>query len=260
MTEQVNFKGIDVSSHQGIVDWEKVRDEIDFAIIRCGFGGNYTSQDDTRWEDNVSACEKYNIPYGVYLYSYATTVEKARSEAEHALRLLKGHYPELPVFFDLEEARISSLGNARILEIAKVFCEEITKVGYMYGTYANKYWFSNYLTDKWYDLFPKWIAQYSSEVTYTGKYDIWQYTDSGKVNGIRGKVDMNIAYMSYLKGDVNGDGKITAADARTALRASAQLENLSESEAYRADMNNDGKITAADAREILNRSAGTDDE
>lgn len=260
MTKESTFKGIDVSSYQGVVDWAKVRDEIDFAIIRCGFGGDFASQDDTRWEDNVSACEKYKIPYGVYLYSYATTVDKAGSEAEHVLRLLSGHYPELPVFLDLEESRISSLGNAKILEISKVFCEKITKAGYMYGTYANKYWFVNHLTDKWYDLFPKWIAQYNSYVTYTGKYDIWQYTDSGTVNGIKGKVDMNIAYMSYLKGDVNGDGNVTAADARMTLRAAAQLDKISEIEEYRADVNGDGRITAADAREILNRSAGADDE
>jgi GH25 family lysozyme M1 (1,4-beta-N-acetylmuramidase) len=253
---EVVFKGIDVSSHQGKIAWAKVKNEIDFAVLRCGFGGDYTSQDDTQWKNNVEACEKYNIPYGVYIYSYATTTDKAKSEAKHVIRLLKGHKPDMPVFYDLEEARISILGNRKILELAKVFCEEITKAGYLYGTYANKNWFSNYLTDKWYDKYPKWLAQYSSKVTYKGTYDIWQYTDKGVVAGVKGGVDMNIAYVSFLKGDVNGDGKVTASDARLALRAASQLEMLSEVEKYTADVNGDGKVTAADARIILNMASG----
>lgn len=255
---KLKLKGIDVSSHQGKIDWTKAKDEIDFALIRCGFGGDYESQDDSQFENNITACEKYDIPYGVYLYSYATTTEKAESEARHVVRLLKGHRPDMPVFYDLEEARISALGNRKILELARTFCDVITAAGYLYGTYANKNWFSSYLTDKWYDIYPKWLAQYSSAVTYKGTYDIWQYTDKGTVTGIRGGVDMNIAYVSFLKGDVNGDGKITAADARLALRFSAGLEGLTEAGKYSADVNNDNTVTAADAREILKKSAEVD--
>ena len=255
MANKVLFKGIDVSYANGKIDWAKVKNEIDFAVLRCGFGGDYTSQDDTQWKNNVEACEKYNIPYGVYIYSYATTTDKAKSEAKHVIRLLKGHKPDLPVFFDLEESKIAELGKSKILELSKVFCDAITKEGYLYGTYANKNWFSNYLTDKWYDKYPKWLAQYSSSVTYKGTYDIWQYTDKGTVKGISGGVDMNIAYVSYLKGDINNDGKVTAADARLALRAASQLKMLSETEKYLADVNGDGKITAADARKILQESA-----
>ena len=255
MANKVLFKGIDVSYANGKIDWAKVKNEIDFAVLRCGFGGDYTSQDDTQWKNNVEACEKYNIPYGVYIYSYATTTDKAKSEAKHVIRLLKGHKPDLPVFFDLEESKIAELGKSKILELSKVFCDAITKEGYLYGTYANKNWFSNYLTDKWYDKYPKWLAQYSSSVTYKGTYDIWQYTDKGTVKGISGGVDMNIAYVSYLKGDINNDGNVTAADARLALRAASQLKMLSETEKYLADVNGDGKITAADARKILQESA-----
>jgi GH25 family lysozyme M1 (1,4-beta-N-acetylmuramidase) len=207
---------------------------------------------------DFEACEKYGIPYGVYLYSYATTIKKVRSEAAHVLRLLEGHMPDMPVFLDLEENCIASLGKNIILELSKTFCEEIAKAGYLYGTYANKNWFSNYLTDEWYDKYPKWLAQYSSSVTYDGRYDIWQYTDKGYVPGIRGLTDMNIAYISFEKGDVNGDGKVTAADARRVLRAASQLEILSETEKYLADVNYDGRITAADARKILQKSAGTE--
>lgn len=253
---KIMLKGIDVSYANGKIDWSKAKDEINFVIIRCGFGGDYKSQDDAQWLNNVTACEKYGIPYGVYLYSYATTITKVKSEAAHVIRLLKGHKPDMPVFFDLEETRIANLGKTIILELAKVFCEEITKAGYLYGTYANKNWFSNYLTDKWYDKHPKWLAQYSSKVTYKGTYDIWQYTDKGSISGIKGGVDMNYCYTSFVSGDVNNDGKVTAEDARKILRTSAKLETLAGQALKNADVDGDKKVTAADGRYALQIAAG----
>ena len=224
MSDKLLFKGIDVSYANGKVDWLKVKNEIDFAILRCGFGGDYKSQDDVQFINNLKSCEKNNVPYGVYLYSYATTPEKALSEAQHVLRLLNGKVLHLPVFYDLEESNIAALGKSKILTIAKTFCDVIENAGYQTGIYANKNWFENYLTDNWYDSKVKWLAQYNNKVTYKGKYDIWQYSSSGKVNGIAGNVDMNFCYISIVKGDVDGDGKTTAADARKILRIAAQLD------------------------------------
>ena len=258
MSKKIQLKGIDVSSHQGKIDWEKAKDEIDFAVIRCGFGGDYESQDDAQWKNNISACEKYEIPYGVYLYSYATTAEKAKSEAEHVLRLLKGYRPELPVFYDLEESRISALGNRKILGLAKAFCDVITDAGYLYGTYANKNWFQNYLTDSWYDTKVKWIAQYNDSVTYKGTYDIWQYTQNGRVDGFEGNFDLNYCYMSIVKGDADNDGEVTAADARKILRVAAGIDKLSGQARLNADVDNDGVISASDARETLRKAAKLD--
>lgn len=249
-------KGIDVSYAQGRIDWAKLKGKIDFAIIRCGFGSDYTKQDDVQWFNNVKGCEDNGIPYGVYLYSYATSTEKAKSEAAHAIRLLKGKTLDLPVFYDLEEPRISSLGKTKTLEIAKTFCNEIEKAGYVYGTYANKNWFTNYLTDSWYDTKVKWLAQYNKNVTYKGTYDIWQYSCTGKLDGIKTNVDMNFCYISLLKGDVDGDGKVTASDARKILRISSGLEKITGLAALNADKNRDGAVTAADAREVLRESAG----
>lgn len=256
MAKEITAKGIDVSAHQGKIDWSKAKKHVDFVIIRCGYGGNYTNQDDKQWKNNIEACEKYGIPYGVYLYSYATTVEKAKSEADHVIRLLKGHRPDMPVFYDMEENTIAIQGKAKILSFAKAFCEKITAAGYLYGTYANKNWFENYMTNVWYDKYPKWLAQYNSKVTYNGIYDIWQYSSRGNVSGISGYVDMNYSYTSYLKGDVDGDGDVDAADARKAIRASAKLEKLTDAQKNAADMNNDGNVTAADAQSILQKSAG----
>ena len=256
MAKEILSKGIDISYANGKIDWSIMKDEVDWVILRVGFGSNYESQDDAQFKNNIEGCEKYGIPYGVYLYSYATTIEKAKSEAEHCIRLLKGHRPTMPVFYDMEEERIRVLGNNKFLDLAKTFCNEITKAGYLYGTYCNTNWFTNYLTDKWYDQYPKWLAQYNDKVTYKGTYDIWQYSSTGKINGHKGNFDMNYCYTSFLPGDVNLDGKITAGDGRLALRAASKLAKLSKLQVWNADMNKDGKVTAADARTILKLSAG----
>ncbi len=256
MAEKVLSTGVDVSYAQGRIEWVKLKGKIDFAIIRCGFGGDYTNQDDSQWLNNVRGCKENGIPFGVYLYSYATTPEKARSEAEHVLRLIKDIDFDLPVFLDLEEEQIRRLGKAKILEIARTFCEIIENAGYTYGTYSNKTWFTDYLTDAWYDSKVKWLAQYYDRVTYTGRYDIWQYTSTAKFDGIRGNVDHNRCYISFVRGDADGDGIITAADARKILRASAGLDNLQGQNLKNADADGDGEITAADARKILRESAG----
>lgn len=249
-------RGIDVSYANGKIDWRLMKGKIDFAIIRLGFGGDYRSQDDVRFAENVKGCRENGIPFGVYLYSYATSVNKARSEAAHALRLLKGVVPDMPVFYDLEEARISALGKVKILEIAKAFCSEIENAGFVYGTYANKNWFDSYLVDGWYDTKVKWLAQYNDTVTYKGRYDLWQYTSEGRIDGFTGNFDLNCCYLSLLPGDVNNDGKVTAADARIVLRAASGLEKLTGQSLLNADADRDGRITAADAREVLRESAG----
>ncbi|MCD7827313.1 MAG: dockerin type I domain-containing protein [Clostridiales bacterium] len=256
MSKTVLKKGIDVSYAQGTIDFTKLKGNVDFVIIRCGYGGDYSSQDDKQWLNNVKGCEDNGIPYGVYLYSYATTTAKAKSEAAHAIRLLKGHTPDYPVFLDLEESSISALGKSAILSIAKTFCTAIEDAGYTYGTYANKNWFTNYLTDSWYDTHTKWIAQYNSTVTYTGSYDLWQYSSTGKVSGISGNVDMNYCYTSFIKGDADGSGKVTASDARTILRVAAGLEDGTAAAEDNLDVNGDGKVTAADARAALRTAAG----
>ncbi len=100
------------------------------------------------------------------------------------------------------------------------------------------------------------MAQYNKTVTYKEEYDIWQYTSSGRVPGINGNVDMNFCYLSFEKGDVDNDGKVTAADARKILRISAGLEKVSGQTKINADVNGDGIITAADAHAALLKAAG----
>lgn len=193
-------KGIDVSKWQGTIDWDSVKKSgIDFAILRCGFGSDVTYQDDKNFIRNAKECARVGLPYGVYLYSYADTVEKAKSEAAHVLRLLKNLKPEYPIYYDLEDKITAQCGKNRILEISKTFVEILEKAGYWVGIYANLNWNKTYLTDKWYDTKARWVAQYNDKCDYQGAYGMWQFTSSGKVNGIKGDVDMNYAYVDYPK-------------------------------------------------------------
>ena len=194
-TPGVTGVGIDVSKHQGVIDWDQAADQIDFALIRCGIGDDLTDQDDVQFARNVAACERLGIPYGIYLYSYADSDAHADSEVSHILRLLKTCSPTLPVYLDLEDETVASLDNATILRHTREFCEAVANAGYQPGVYANYNWWTTRLTSSEYDQWSRWIARYNSSGTgYSGNYDFWQYTSSGSVSGISGRVDMNYSY------------------------------------------------------------------
>lgn len=189
-------KGVDVSYWQKEIDWNKVKASgIKFAIIRCGYGNGGV---DSYFERNVKECERVGIPWGAYYFSYAESVEEAKKELDNCLKLLKGKNPSYPVYYDLEdEATTGSQSNSTILKMAKVFVDGIEKAGYWAGIYANTNWFNTRLTDSWYDRKAKWVAQYNDKNTYKKSYGIWQYSPSGKVNGIDGKTDLNYGYVDY---------------------------------------------------------------
>lgn len=204
----MEMKVIDVSKHQGKIDWEKVKDHIDGVIIRCGYGSDIRSQDDVRFKENVEACIKYGIPFGVYLYSYAKSIAGAKSEALHVLRLLGQYENKLsfPVYYDLEETGT----EVGAVERALVFGDMIEAEGYWCGIYANQYWWRTYLKDGL-DRFTKWVAKYSTEkpTGISGTYDMWQYSSKGSVPGINGNVDMNICYRD-LPAEIKGTAKAPA--------------------------------------------------
>lgn len=186
------LKVIDVSTHQGTIDWAKVKASgVDGAIIRCGYGSDIASQDDKQWKRNADECTRLGIPFGTYLYSYAKTTAQAKSEAEHVLRLVKGYNLSYPIYYDLEEARTES----GAIERAKVFGDIIEAAGYWCGVYANKSWWTNHLAGL--ERFVKWVAQYNSVCTYSGSYDMWQYTSSGSIPGVNGNCDVNWCYRDY---------------------------------------------------------------
>ncbi len=156
-------KGIDVSEHNRTIDWEAAKnDGVKFAIIRVGYGNDLTNQDDKYWLRNVSECERLGIPYGVYIYSYAKNADMARSEADHVLRLIKGHDLSYPVYFDMEDkSQFNATGgdSTELAKIASAFSEKIEAAGYDVGIYANRNWFTNYLTDSVFDNWVRWVAR-----------------------------------------------------------------------------------------------------
>ena len=162
---------IDVSEHNGVIDWEVTKEHIDGAIIRCGYGSNYEYQDDKYFIRNVIECERLNIPYGVYLYSYAVNNEMAVSEGSHLLRLRKHcHNVQLGVYLDCEENGQKDVVTDVIKQVRRI----IEIAGYKFGIYANYNWFKNYIRPQESDLI--WLAQW--EVLQPSlDCDIWQYTD-----------------------------------------------------------------------------------
>ena len=190
--------GIDVSQYQGTIDWEKVKNRIDFVIIRCGYGQDIESQDDKMFKRNADECTRLNIPFGVYIYSYATNEQDALSEARHVLRLVEDYKLSLPIYYDLEDPRVGRLSNEQITKNAEVFCNELRRNNYLPGVYANLYWWNNKLTSPIFNQWSRWIAYYGDELNYNGNYDIWQYSQTGFVEGIDSYVDLNYGYKDFL--------------------------------------------------------------
>ena len=202
---------IDVSEHQGVIDWNKAKSSIDGAIIRCGYGDDITSQDDKQYARNLAECERLNIPKGVYLYSYSTTETQAKSELAHILRLIKGHTFELPIFLDVEEPGTESFSS----RACKIICDGLKASGFAPGVYSSTYWWNTYLNNI--TSYIRWVAHWNSVCGYTGDYLIWQY-GTEYVGGINGKVDSN-----YYYGDF---GETTAT---TETETTVEIENTEKS-------------------------------
>ena len=196
---------IDVSEHQGVIDWNKAKSKIDGAIIRCGYGDDITSQDDKQYARNLSECERLGIPKGVYLYSYATTETQAKSELAHILRLIKGHPFELPIFLDVEEPGTESFSS----KACKIICDGLKEAGFTAGVYSSTYWWNTYLTNI--TSYIRWVAHWSSACGYAGEYLIWQY-GTEYVDGINGKVDSNFYYGDFGESNIIEADTITETD------------------------------------------------
>ena len=199
------LKGIDVSSHNEDINWGIVKSQIDFAIIRLGYGDNVERQDDSYFIKNVNGCINNNIPFGVYIYSYALNLggsESIQSEIDHTKRMLsKISQKPFCVYIDMEDDSTIKLGKTLLTDFALEFCKQIKNMGYKAGVYANENWFRNYLNcstiaSYGYSI---WCAKYSEyKPNISSNYDIWQYTSEGRLNGINTVVDMNNMYNNII--------------------------------------------------------------
>lgn len=212
--------GIDVSKWNGVIDWKKVADSgVEFAMIRTGYRGNTYGNivADPYFEQNIKGALANGIEVGVYFYSQAVNEEEARQEAAWVCKLISDYNITYPVAYDLEEVgtnRIKNVSYSQLNKNARAFLDYVNAKGYTGSMYGCK----SYLETVWnMSLFSDchvWLAHYTSKTTYTGRYDMWQYTESGKVNGISTSVDLNYAYF-YVKNEGTGSSDITSAPTLT---------------------------------------------
>ena len=190
----------------GEIDWSKVKENVDFAFIRVGYRGydQGSIQKDKNAQTNLHQANKYKIPVGVYIYSQATTVDEAIEEAKFALDSVIWHDITLPIIIDFEYPtdkdgnKFGRLYNAKLTnkdktDIINAFCNTIKNSGYKYGVYASANVFMHDLNAK--DLIDDtfiWVAQYSDKLKYTKAVNVWQYSKTGKIDGVPSKnVDLN---------------------------------------------------------------------
>jgi lysozyme len=184
---------IDVSRWQGVINWDAVNGAIDGAIIQCGFGDDIPAQDDPYFLRNIQECDRLGIPYGIYLYSYASNKAHADSETKHLLRLAKKCNLALPIYIDIEDASIRGSYNAQyFIDMGQA----IEDAGYWFGYYCNEDWAKNVIKNSL-DRFTSWVANYSRKPSVP--FDIWQYCSDGSVPGINGGVDCNEMVRDLLK-------------------------------------------------------------
>lgn len=187
-------KIIDVSSYQGLIDWNKVKPQIDGVILRLGFGSQTM---DNKFEINIKKIKELNIPYGIYLYSYAENKFEALQEAIFTLNKIKEYNlnPTLGVYYDIEEFYIGGnkvkISREFYQKIIETYINHLKEYNTSVYTYAKVY---KYKLNEQTKKYVTWIAQYNYSFTYNENYKIWQYTDSENIDGIKGKVDMNVMF------------------------------------------------------------------
>ena len=194
--------GIDVSKWNKEIDWNRVKESgVEFAIIRCGYRGSKSGYlvEDPYFEQNIKEATQAGIKVGLYFFTQAVSEVEAVEEASMAIALCDKYKLDYPIFIDTEGA--GGEGRADLLEremrtnVCKAFCETISSAGYSAGVYASKNWFLQNLNVEPLQGNAVWLAEYKSEATYSGDYHMWQYTSNGSVDGIEGRVDLNVSYL-----------------------------------------------------------------
>lgn len=208
-------KGIDVSTHQNKIDWKKVKaDNIEFAILRSGYGSEL-SQEDLWFDKNYAGCKDNGIPTGTYWYSYAIDPEGAKREAEICLKVLKGKQFEYPIYFDIEDKTQLALSEESLQKIAAAFCDILEAAGYWAGIYSYKAFLEASFTPDTFSRYAIWVAHTGvKQTTFRYPYGMWQYSHTGKINGVDTVVDLNYCYEDYpeamraagLNGYIKPDG------------------------------------------------------
>ncbi len=198
--------GIDVSRWNETIDWAKVKAAgISFVIIRVGYRGYGTGAlvEDSMARTNLAGASAAGLKIGAYVFSQAVDQQEAVEEASMAVEMVKGYALSYPIYFDTEystsakDGRADALSVAQRTAIAQAFCKTVVNSGYLAGVYASKSWFMNQLNVSELSAYHFWLAHYTTQTDYTGRYEVWQYSSTGSVDGISGGVDMNISFHNY---------------------------------------------------------------
>lgn len=201
----VSHKGIDVSKYQGDIDWERVKaDGVEYAFIRLGIRGYGTGAIvlDETYEANIAGANAAGVKAGVYFFTQAVTVEEALEEADFVLEQIAPYQVDYPVVLDVEKvsestARMNQISVEERTAIVKAFCDRIQEAGYDTMIYGNMEMFSVLLDFKQLEAYDKWYAYYDDFVYFPYDYEVWQYSEKGKVDGISTDVDLNIAFKEW---------------------------------------------------------------
>lgn len=196
--------GVDISEHNGKVNFKELKNDVDFVFLRLGWTGNKNNHTlDKTFEYNYKWAKKRGIPVGVYVYLYNNSVKTAQDGAKWVVKQLNGRKLNLPVFADMEDKSIASLGKGKLTDITDVFNEVIQRNGYRAGVYAGKNWFDNKLdTAMLKKKYPIWVADYrypETDYKYSDTYAMWQFAENGKkVSGVKGDVDKDLMYVDLI--------------------------------------------------------------
>ena len=198
----ISHKGIDVSRHQGAIDWNRVaQDGVEFAFIRVGYRGYGTGKmvEDDQFEANVKGANAAGVKVGVYYYSQAITREEVLEEAEFVLEKIRPYQISCPVVYDVEKVagepgRMNDISVEDRTEFARLFCETIKNAGYTPMIYHNTEMGAMMINLEPLEEYDKWFAAYGDTFYYPYEYKVWQYSQSGTVQGIKGAVDLNISF------------------------------------------------------------------
>lgn len=202
----MELRGIDVSEHNGIINWDNLKDKIDFAIIRIGWIGNRQNHTlDKQFIRNYTECKRLGIKIGAYIYNYCNSIETVKNGADWCINHIKSHDFDLPIYFDIEDNSLATLGKDNLTNIVIAFNTIIEKAGYWAGIYANLNWFTNFLNrDLLCNKYTSWIAHYTSETNlYKGQYDMWQMSSNYTFPNVGGKFDYNIMYRNLIDDIIN---------------------------------------------------------
>lgn len=236
----MNKKYIDISFANTVSNWDLVKENVDGVFIRVGYRGYSAGniKEDAKFAMNIKSAASSNIPIGAYFMSQAVSTAEAEEEADYCYSKLKDYNVKLPVVYDSELSNSKGTGRADKLTasqrtaICKAFCNRIIAHGFVSGVYASTSWYRTHLNVEELSDYILWVAQYNTKCTASHRVDMWQYTSSGNIPGISGKVDISECYVDFDVNEAEESGKylywLTAADVWTKEDAEEARKSFEE--------------------------------